>query len=109
MSRSNTYYYNLCVRHGEVGEDGFCDFHRGFWRLHGKCILPREWLSRRGIERRKPRFRYSPKTYQKGPPRWWWQMEHRRARRKQQAEFLRNPEDPMITPQRRLIDLWGWY
>jgi hypothetical protein len=34
---------------------------------------------------------------------------HRRARARQRDEFRRNPEDPMITPFNRLIDVWDWY
>jgi hypothetical protein len=34
---------------------------------------------------------------------------HRRARAQQKQESLQNPDDPVITPMKRLIDLWDWY
>lgn len=111
MSKSNTNYYNLCSR-GEIGEGGYCDFHRpGWWKgRQAKCIPSREYLTRRGVVQRKPRYaKWSRKSWHSGPPAWWWRAEHRRARAKQKAEFLRCPEDPTITPDRKLIDLWGWY
>lgn len=112
MSRSNHNYYNLCVHWGEIGEDGYCDFHRlSWWKGRGHlCIPPGAFTTRRGVVQRKARFpEYSMKTFHRGPPSWWWRSQHRRARAIQAVEFHRDPEDPMITPDRRLITLYNWY
>jgi hypothetical protein len=112
MSRSNHNYYNLCHRWGEIGEDGYCDFHRPFgpWRHYNLCIPAADYLTRRGVVRRRPRFSvWSPKSWHHAPPAWWWRVQHRRARAIQRREMLRHPEDPVITPDRKLIDLWSWY
>jgi hypothetical protein len=109
MSRSNHHYYNLCHRWGDIGEDGYCDFHRYRRRQHC-CIPPAVYLTRRRVIRRRSRFpEGSPKSWHRAPPAWWWRSAHRRARAIQRQEMLRNPEDPVITPDKRLIDLWGWY
>lgn len=84
MSRSNHHYY--------------------------KPLPPRDYPSRRGVVRRQRRFpNFSIKSWHRGPPAWWWRDQHRRARAIQRREMLRMPDDPVITPDRKLIDLWGWY
>src|SRR5262249_12684078 len=112
MSRSNTNYYNICPWHRKVGEDGYCDIHRPY-RDEGwgqPCLVPRQLLSRRGgVRRRRSLPKRSAKSGPSGPPRSWWRIEHRRARAIQRAEMLRDPEDPMVTPDKRPINLWSWY
>jgi hypothetical protein len=36
-------------------------------------------------------------------------MSHKRARAVHKAEMFADPEDPMITPMRGLVDMWDWY
>ena len=36
-------------------------------------------------------------------------MSHKRARAVHRAEMFADPKDPLITPMRRLVDLWDWY
>jgi hypothetical protein len=36
-------------------------------------------------------------------------MWHQKARAVQRAEALADPEDPVITPMRRIVNLWNWY
>ena len=36
-------------------------------------------------------------------------MWHQRARAMQKAEMRADPEDPVVTPMRQLVDMWDWY
>jgi hypothetical protein len=36
-------------------------------------------------------------------------MWHQKARAVQKAEMLANPDDPLVTSMRRIVDLWDWY
>ena len=104
MSRSNHHYYNLC----DCDARGRCLFHRS----HGGQKRPYagEFLTRRGIVRRKHRFpRHSIKSWHHGPQKWWKQMWHQRARAMQKVEMRADPENPVVTPMRQLVDMWDWY
>jgi hypothetical protein len=109
MSRSNHNYFKICE--GPVDDDGLCVFHGNrYFRPSRKCILAGNVVTRRGVFRRRKRFpKHSFKIWHKTPPRWLKQHWHRRARARQQEEFLKDPDDPTITPLHRLWDLWEWY
>ena len=104
MSRSNTFYWNLCHRGGDIGEDGYCDFHRPYfkdgrqlWGGGKSCIPPGKFETRRGIVFRRPRFRdRSIKGTHGPPPMSLKKMWRRWIRSKYQAEMRRNPEDPEL-------------
>jgi hypothetical protein len=49
------------------------------------------------------------KNWHRGPDKIWKRMWHKKARMMQKAEMLADPENPMITPMRRLVDMWDWY
>lgn len=104
MSRSNTNYYNICKRDEVTGKcvrDGM--FHRS-------CYFEGEYVTRRGVFRRKRRFpEWSVKSYHSTPPVSIKQCWIKRARAKQQHEMRKEAEDPIVTPMRRLIDPWDWY
>jgi hypothetical protein len=100
VSRSNTNYYNICPWHDEVGEDAYCDIHCNY--SASPCLVPREFLSRRGVVRRQRRFlKHFKKSWHSGPPSWWWRMQHNSARAIQRAEMLPNPDDPVVSSDKR--------
>jgi hypothetical protein len=72
--------------------------------------LKRAFATRRGVVYRRKRIQpWSKQYWRDGPPHWWKQMWHQIARAVQKEEMLANPDDPVITPERRIIDLWDWY
>ncbi len=110
MSRSNHHYYNICS--GPVNADGYCKWHEpmGLWYSQRTCITERDVVTRRGVYCRRQRFpKWSIKSWHSGPPMALKKRWHRRARAQQKQEFLRSPEDPLITPMKWLMDLWDWY
>src|SRR4051794_4940330 len=110
MSRSNHHYYNICS--APLGADGYCEWHepKAHWLRHKTCTSERDVVTRRGVYRRHRRFpKWSIKSWHSGPPMELKKRWHRRARAQQKQEFLQNPDDPLITPIKRLIDLWNWY
>lgn len=110
MSRSNTNYYNLCHRWGEIGEDGYCDFHRGY--AHQRCIPPGKYLCRRGFVVRKPRFPVgSAKSWHNGPPASMKRIWSKQIRARYQAELARRPDEPELFSYNRTYSdfLWMWY
>ncbi len=104
MSRSNHNYYNICQR-DLLEEDGRCWWHA--WRGQ-LCYGEREYETRRGFHRRRSRFpKWSVKSFHHGPPMCIKKLWHRQARAQQNEEM--RSDDPVITPMKRLIDLWDWY
>lgn len=109
MSRSNTNYYNLCHWWKEIGEDGYCDHHRG-WK--GKCIPPGEYETRRGMVVRKPRFPagWTWKSYSSGPPRDVKQIWQGIIRARHRAAIALNPDDPeLFDSERWLAGQYSWW
>ena len=114
MSRSNTNYYNLCHKWGEIDADGYCDFHRPASKLRGpqhKCIPPHKWVSRRGIEERKLRFpKWTWKSWCSGPPRDVKRAWRRMIRAVYRAEMARRPDDPeLFAGEKWLAGQYGWW
>lgn len=131
MARSNTFYWNICYpRHWSCDEEGWYVDENGIcsdcrWRYYGQrvdgsplppgsgihrhCIVERDIPGRRGIWKRRRRYHDSLNWCQKGPPADLKQMWHRQARSKQKQEFRRNPDDPMITSMKRLVNKRNWY
>jgi len=114
MSRSNTNYYNLCHKWGEIANDGYCDFHRptGRWRAVGhKCVPPREYVTRRGPVKRKPRFpQWTWKSWCSGPPRNIKRDWRRMIRARYKAEMLRHSDDPeLFAGEKWLAGQYGWW
>lgn len=106
MSRSNHNYFKICD--GPPDADGYCEWHAG--RHKRTCILAGDVVTRRGVFRRRKRFPWGGiKSWHRAPPMELKKAWHRRARARQRDEFRRSPEDPLITPFNRLIDLWDWY
>ena len=67
------------------------------------------FTTRRGVVYRRNYFKpWLTKHWREGPPRSWKQMWHQKARAVQKAEMLANPDDPLVTPMRRIVDLWDW-
>lgn len=95
MSRSNTHYYNLCTR-GEIGEDGRCDWHRSFNR-RSRCIPEREFMTRRGLYKRKNRFKDAGwKSWSNGPPMPLKKIWRRKVRAAYRDGMVKHPEDPIL-------------
>lgn len=114
MARSNTNYYNLCHKWGEIGEDGYCDFHRPsrFWRMGGECIPPGKFIGRRGVVIRRNRFPgWSQKSWHKGPPADLKRIWVRKLRAAYRAELSRHREDPEMVDGKKYYSslLWDWY
>ncbi|MCL2660543.1 MAG: hypothetical protein FWD64_08515 [Acidobacteriaceae bacterium] len=110
MSRSNHHYYNVCC--SPINEDGYCERHedQNYWHPQRTCITERDVLLRRGVYRRRKRFpSWGIKRWISGPPMDVKRIWRQRARAQQKQEFLRNPEEPLITPMKRLVNLWDWY
>jgi len=110
MSRSNHHYFNICCR--PPGTNGFCEWHEpaGYWHPQRTCISQRDVVTRRGIYHRRPRFpEWSVKSWHSGVPTQTKKRWQRRARARQKQEFLRNCEDPLLTPMKWLIDFWDVY
>lgn len=91
MSRSNHNYYNLGLRYRK-----------------SDVIPERTFATRRGLYTRRKRFpRWSIKSFRSGPPKEIKQMWHRQARAAQNSQM--RDDDPVVTPMRRLINMWNWY
>jgi hypothetical protein len=90
MSRSNHSYYQT-FRHADEQRP-----------------IQSAFSTRRGVVYRR-RSHWFKKYWYPGPPHWWKQMWHQKARAVQKAEMLANPNDPLVTPMRRIVDLWDWY
>ena len=107
MSRSNHNYYNICSIMTEDG--GECWWH-SVGKSHGKCYRGRTFQTRRGPVERKMRFPdWSVKSTYGAPPSYIKKIWIGEARAKQNAEQRLNADDPIITPMKRLINLWDWY
>ncbi len=50
--------------------------------------------------------RGSKKYRHEAPSQWWKRMRYQKARAVQKTEMLANPDDPLVTPMRRIVDLW---
>lgn len=121
MSRSNTHYYNLCsgwnrvLGSREVGDDGYCDYHRPgrYWPGRGsKCIPDREYETRRGMFRRKRRFpKWAIGSWHSTPPADVKKGWKRRLRAMYRAELVRRPDDPELFDGEKAHSklLWEWY
>lgn len=71
-------------------------------------ISERTFATRRGLFRSRERFpRWSIKSWHPGPGKWLKDYWRRRARAIQNQQML--DEDPVITPMKRLIEIWDWY
>lgn len=104
MSRSNSSSYNF------THHNFYRDAETEAWVYDRIPVIPeREVLGRRTWVRRKRHPDWSRGSWHNTPPASWWKLQHRRARARQRAEFLRNPDDPMITPMVRLVNLSAWY
>jgi hypothetical protein len=100
MSRSNHNYYNL---RSEESDECFLIARQGQY-------VQRAFATRRGLVRRGKRFPcWSIKSWHRGPDKWWKRMWHKKARTVQRFEMFADPEVPVITPMRRLVDMWDWY
>jgi hypothetical protein len=104
MSRSN--HYRICE---ECTQDETCWRHTStvYW---GRSYIHkpiREIAARRTWKRKQRYPKYSVKSFRSAPPRWWWQEQHSRARAVYR-QILRD-EDPVLPPEKKLIDLWDWY
>jgi len=92
MSRSNHSYYQT-FRHAD-----------------GQRPIQSAFSTRRGVVYRPNHFQpWFQNYWHEGPPKWWKRMWHQKARAVQKAEMLANPDDPLVTPMRRIVDLWDWY
>lgn len=111
MSRTiNHNYFKTCI--GPFDDNGLCQRHQAAYRdlQRVSCIPARVFVTRRGVVHRHPRFpNWSIKSIFKGPPLELKKLWRRSARAKQRAELLRDLEDPIITPSKRLVNLWNWY
>ena len=108
MSRSNHNYDNLCYW---LTTYGVCDCTDKPWRSHKKCYGERSFQGRRGTAKRRSRYpEWSAKrSHGGGPPTSIKKIWIGEARAKQNAEQRLNADDPIITPMKRLINLWDWY
>jgi hypothetical protein len=85
-------------------------YYRALQHADEQRTLKRSFVTRRGVVYRSKAFeRWFRNYWHDEPPRWWKQMWHRKARAVQKAEMRKNPEDPLVTPMRRIVDLWDWY
>ena len=115
MSRSSTHYRNLCHHWGDIGEDGFCDFHRpyGSWnRAQSECVPSGSFETRRGVVERGPRFPdWSVKSWHRPPPLSMKKVWRRWIRSKYAAEMRKNPDDPELFGYNKALAnrLWDWY
>ena len=101
MSRSNHHYHNVCYERPFLDSYGVkhsCwDAYKG---VH--CLKSGEYMTRRGPFKRKPRFSGYGRFYYKSilsvPPSSDKKLSTQKARAMQKREFLKDPEDPVITP-----------
>ena len=107
MSRSNHNYFKICD--GPVNAEGYCAIHAGSANHRRRCLVEGDVITRRTFYRRKRHPYPGLKTIKPAPPRRLRRTWHKRARTRQKTEFLKNPQDPVITPFDRLIELWVWY
>jgi len=99
MSRSNN-YQPVGIWHQVSREDG-----RREWRNR----FPERLILSRRTWRRRQRYRYGIKAVLRPPAKSWWKAQRKRARAIQRREMRLNPEDSLVTPMKRLINLWDWY
>lgn len=110
MSRSNHHYYNICG--GPVNADGYCKFHEPaeYSKPQKTCLPERQLLTRRGVYHRRKRFpAWSLKEGHRGPSMEIKQIWRRLVRARQAQELIKRPDDPLITPFRRLINHSDWW
>jgi hypothetical protein len=102
MSRTN--HYRICDK---CTTEEPCERHniRRYYYNH-KPI--REILGRRTWRRKQRYPEFSIKGFMNGPPRWWWQDEHSKARALYRR-LMHRDDDPVLPPENKIIDLWGWY
>lgn len=117
MSRNNVFYWRLCVPDKRnilegmglhLDENGICDWHRGTWRRHSKpCIVPRVFVTRRGLYRREPRFPEYSGYHGHNPPRTIKRKWERKLRALYRREIQKDPSDPVLSDGEKLLR--GWY
>ena len=98
MSRSNTNYYNICTE--PVAREDRCDAGLSLSRRH---IPPGQYLTRRGVFIRKPRFPFGWKKYAWNPPKYIKRYWNKQLRQSVRLELIHHPEDPILTPWQKWL------